>query len=593
MSRTATITPAAIVPAVDRSYRGLGVSRAVQTVRDLAVRTRANRPPTRDAGHSAAEPDLLEGHPEAAAWVVDEELRVVSGPTGAVPFSAASLVIEPVLEEFSLARQDDVGIAHIRALAGSHAYTEVRRGDRDWLVRVAPRAAVDEHQAVAVAVDVTELAQRTASVIDAVKALSRPGNPNAAVASVLGGICARLGWHSASLWLLDPATGALACAARQSIGFGGSLDSRDAPGELVREVWQARAPRLRSEATDGWRPVLADRDEPVCAVPVTSDGHLLGVLSCSGTATASRGMLRALEAIGALVGQYLHLLQALERSSRVEDVVEQATGLVEMVSPSLAVSIGDSGHSTSTDADEMLAVAPAAAPPQLADDSGDPTVLPILERVVYATAPAHSASLLTALERLCALYSSEDEAISGIEELLQASVLHADRLADASVDDAGLAKGLDQIRSAARAALVLSSNRARLRAGAPLALVVSSDLAARARAASLLAGLGFATLAAKDAAGAEALSRRHRRLISLLVTDLIIAPISGMRLAIALGKEQPGMRVVCLSPTSRADVVEMGPRGEEVPVVATPIVPREFEAAVGAALLAKPARRVA
>ena len=566
----------------------------VERPRSLRSRFRTLLPRLTDAASARPAADelrryVLDGHPEAAAWVVDDDLRLIEGPIGASPLAASTISADPLLGNVSLASDDDLGYAHLRAVGGSHAYSEISRGDRDWLVRIAPRRtdSPDDRRAVAVAVDVTELTQRQAALIDAAKTLSRTDNPNAVVASLLGGVCARLGWHTATLWLVDPETDELVHAAQQSLASTADpQERRPAPGRLAREVRRLRTPRQRGDGDDAF-----DHDDAACAAPVTAEGTVFGVLELKGTAIVNRQVLRALEAIGVLLGQYLRLQQATRVVLRANRVVEETGELAQLPFAAPPRDVG--AASQPGDEDE----AAEFADPELASEidafdgrtatAGNPEVLATLERVLATIADDRAGATIAALERISAVQHAEQATTTRLADFLRAIAVHTDRLADAASHADGMNEHLEAIRAATVSAMRLSDSQALLRRGAPLALVVSPDAVTQATAADTLAGLGFVVLSGADAAEAEVLSSAHRGLVSLLLTDLIIPPTSAARLAGILAPEQRRMKLVYLARNPDPSLLEIGPRGEEVEVIRTPVAADELVAAVGAAFAAR------
>jgi two-component system, cell cycle sensor histidine kinase and response regulator CckA len=83
--------------------------------------------------------------------------------------------------------------------------------------------------------------------------------------------------------------------------------------------------------------------------------------------------------------------------------------------------------------------------------------------------------------------------------------------------------------------------------GSETVLVVEDDDAVRECTVELLSSIGYEVLPAVNGEEALALAARHRGKIALMVSDVVMPRMSGVKLAAALAKSQPSMKVLFVS----------------------------------------------
>lgn len=85
------------------------------------------------------------------------------------------------------------------------------------------------------------------------------------------------------------------------------------------------------------------------------------------------------------------------------------------------------------------------------------------------------------------------------------------------------------------------------RDGMPTVLVVEDDASLRRLVVGMLAGGGFATLAAGEAENGLALVRQRQGALDLAIIDMVMPGVSGLDLATDLGREYPNLKILYIS----------------------------------------------
>jgi FixJ family two-component response regulator len=118
-------------------------------------------------------------------------------------------------------------------------------------------------------------------------------------------------------------------------------------------------------------------------------------------------------------------------------------------------------------------------------------------------------------------------------------------------------------------------------------LVVDDDEAVLRTIARMLDGVGYHVLTASTPDDAIAIATRHRGLVDLLVTDILVPGMSGPKIAHELVLSQPQMKVMFISGFTDAEIIHIGPFGEAVTFLHKPFSKRDLVAAAEG-VLARP-----
>jgi two-component system cell cycle sensor histidine kinase/response regulator CckA len=130
----------------------------------------------------------------------------------------------------------------------------------------------------------------------------------------------------------------------------------------------------------------------------------------------------------------------------------------------------------------------------------------------------------------------------------------------------------------------------RLPAGTETVLLVEDEEAVRRLSARVLRSRGYAVLEARDGEEAERLATEHPGPIHIVVTDLVMPRMSGRRLAGALARIRPRLRVLFMSGYTDEAVVRQGVHESSVDFLQKPFGPEELARKVREVLDADTAR---
>jgi two-component system, cell cycle sensor histidine kinase and response regulator CckA len=111
-------------------------------------------------------------------------------------------------------------------------------------------------------------------------------------------------------------------------------------------------------------------------------------------------------------------------------------------------------------------------------------------------------------------------------------------------------------------------------------LVVEDDESVRTITVKILRSHGYHVLAASSGADALALAERHRGLIDLLLTDVIMPHMNGRQLAVRLVEQRPGIKVLFTSGYTDNAIVHHGVLDPGVQFLAKPFTPNVLSARV-------------
>jgi len=114
---------------------------------------------------------------------------------------------------------------------------------------------------------------------------------------------------------------------------------------------------------------------------------------------------------------------------------------------------------------------------------------------------------------------------------------------------------------------------AAIRGGSETVLVVEDEAGVRELACEFLRVKGYNVLEAEDGLKALAISRSHRGVIHLLLSDMVMPKMSGGELAAELKVARPQIRVVFMSGYSEFSRGELGKAFPDVPVLQKPFSP--------------------
>ncbi len=115
-------------------------------------------------------------------------------------------------------------------------------------------------------------------------------------------------------------------------------------------------------------------------------------------------------------------------------------------------------------------------------------------------------------------------------------------------------------------------------------LVAEDDESVRTMVQKILAGAGYTVLEARHGADAVLVSREHRGRIDLLLTDVVMPELNGLRLAEVLGPERPDMEVIFMSGYTRDEVDRRGLALPGVTLIHKPFTVVELAMAVRSVL---------
>jgi signal transduction histidine kinase len=120
--------------------------------------------------------------------------------------------------------------------------------------------------------------------------------------------------------------------------------------------------------------------------------------------------------------------------------------------------------------------------------------------------------------------------------------------------------------------------------GSETILVVEDYPPIRAMVREILSSLGYHVLTASDGEDALRASRAHDGIVHLLVTDVVMPRLGGKDLAVILGKERPGLRVLYTSGYTEDAIVQHGVLKPGVAFIAKPYRPGDIADKVRAVL---------
>ena len=116
-------------------------------------------------------------------------------------------------------------------------------------------------------------------------------------------------------------------------------------------------------------------------------------------------------------------------------------------------------------------------------------------------------------------------------------------------------------------------------------LIVDDDPGVRAAARRVLLPGGFQVLEASDGASALRILQQHPREIWLVLTELIMAGMSGGELAARVLATPSRPQVLLMSGASRADLDGLAPAGAQLPYLRKPFAPEQLALRVQELLL--------
>jgi len=106
--------------------------------------------------------------------------------------------------------------------------------------------------------------------------------------------------------------------------------------------------------------------------------------------------------------------------------------------------------------------------------------------------------------------------------------------------------------------------------GSETVLLVEDEAAVRAAAVDVLERFGYTVLVAKDPEDAQVLAARHRKVIDLVVSDVVMPRMSGPTLLASLRRHRPDLKVLLISGYAGEALSARGEIADDIPFLEKP-----------------------